>query len=105
MQEFYHSKKHKLEDALTELERIYASLDLEKDTMLLDRAERRDYPSYRYVRRCEVLGKVGRACERFCVHVRKGRCGSCALVHMISLPHCLNNMLQFVFAMQLHRNS
>nr|KAG5709873.1 hypothetical protein BaRGS_032697 [Batillaria attramentaria] len=46
MQDFYHSKKSKLEDALTELERIYTSLDLNNE-MLMDRAERRDYPMYR----------------------------------------------------------
>ncbi|XP_076444886.1 uncharacterized protein LOC143282870 isoform X5 [Babylonia areolata] len=46
MQDFYHTKKNKLEDALSELERIYVSLDLNND-MLLDGAERRDYPSYR----------------------------------------------------------
>ena len=46
MQDFYRSKKTKLEDALNELERIYTSLDLNND-MLLERAERRDYPSYR----------------------------------------------------------
>ncbi|KAK7112478.1 platelet binding protein GspB-like isoform X2 [Littorina saxatilis] len=46
MQDFYHSKKTKLEDALSELERIYSSLDLNSGD-LIDRAERRDYPSYR----------------------------------------------------------
>ena len=46
MQDFYRSKKTKLEDALNELERIYTSLDLNND-MLMESAERRDYPSYR----------------------------------------------------------
>ncbi|XP_046555466.1 LOW QUALITY PROTEIN: uncharacterized protein LOC124264739 [Haliotis rubra] len=45
-QDFYVKKKSKLSDALTELERIYKSLNLD-DESLLDRAERRDYPSYR----------------------------------------------------------
>ncbi|XP_050417901.2 uncharacterized protein LOC126831453 isoform X4 [Patella vulgata] len=45
MHDFYQSKRSKLSDALTELERIYKNLDLENET-LYDRADRRDYPSY-----------------------------------------------------------
>ena len=46
MQDFYHSKKTKLQDALSELDRIHTSLDLGND-MLMGGTERRDYPSYR----------------------------------------------------------
>ncbi|KAL8588944.1 hypothetical protein ACOMHN_012982 [Nucella lapillus] len=45
MQDFYHNKKNKLEDALNELDRIYNTLDIDKDVMRVG-AERRGYPSY-----------------------------------------------------------